>query len=45
MNKSIFIAEVKNYVPEVVEWIIEDLEDMGYGWTWTKDGNIKYWFK
>ena len=43
--KSIFIAEVKNYPAECVEWIIEDLEDMGCNWTWTKDGNIKYWFK
>ena len=45
MNGVFFTAEVKNYSAEMVEVIIKDLEDRNYGWTWKKDGNIKYWYK
>lgn len=44
-NRVFFTAEVKNYSAEMVEVIIKDLEDRNYGWTWKKDGNIKYWYK
>jgi hypothetical protein len=43
--KSIFIADVKNCPTYLVIHTIESIEELGCTWTWTKDGNIKYWFK
>jgi len=42
MNETL-IMEVSNFEAQAIEWIIEDLEQMGFKWTWTKDHNIQYW--
>ena len=45
MNKVFFIAEVQNVPAYLVEATIEDIEKQGCVWEWTKQGNIRYWYK